>query len=89
MTFLQAALSPGKVHPGGGGVQNGSPLHHPASPEPDLPDAAGGDEALIGIVVHIGDAVLRPDDMAVTGVIDHDVGVTAGGKDALPGVEPV
>ena len=87
--MLQIAFSSGQIHACRDGVQHLSVLHGLAATEPDLPDAACGDKALVGVVVHVGDAVLRTDHMAVTGIVDHDVGSAAGGQNALAGIETV
>ena len=70
-------------------VQNLSVLHGQIAPEPHLPDASGGDKALVGVVVHVCHAVVRPDDMAGTGIVDYDVGVGAGPQVAFPGEQAV
>lgn len=78
--MLQIAFSTGQIHACRDGVQHLAVLHGLAATEPDLPDAACGDKALVGVVVHVGDAVLRTDHMAVTGIVDHDVGIAAGAE---------
>ena len=82
----EAVFAPGEVAAVGGG-EDGALVHGQAAPEVDLGDAAGGDEALVGVIVRAGEAVVRADDVAGPGIIDHDVRVAAGLEDALFGVE--
>ena len=86
---LQGALPPGHVPALGRLVQDLAVLHGEIAPEPHLPDAAGGNEALIGVIIHVGHAVVRPDDVAGAGVVDHDVGVGTGPQMALSGEQAV
>lgn len=74
----QGVLAPGHILARRRLHQDLSVFHGELPPQPHLPDAAGGDEAFIGVVVHIGHAVLRSDHMAGAGVVDHDVRVAAG-----------
>ncbi|CAN3988010.1 Replication initiator A N-terminal domain-containing protein, partial [Dysosmobacter welbionis] len=85
----QGVLAPGHILARRRLHQDLSVFHGELPPQPHLPDAAGGDEAFIGVVVHIGHAVLRSDHMAGAGVVDHDVRVAAGPQHALPGIETI
>lgn len=85
---LQGAFSAGNELTLRGFVQHGTLVHAKTAVEPHLADPAGGNKALIGVVIHIGHAVRCLNHMAQARIIDNDIGVAARRKMPLRGKSP-